>query len=598
MHFTKKQIYPLLLIVLAALVALALRLYHIGDLQLQFDEWLGGWHANPELIWNGSLSDFVRLFWENVRHYVTSGQTIAWSSTVEAIKLFTGSNVVAIRLVAACGGAFGAAIVTIIAWKMFNRNPAALLAAAAVAVFSVPGIIFGQFADVYAAAVGVSALQLLVYYFWTRPRGDCRAWLVFAAAAFIAQLFMYTQLWLTAGIFLAGFWEFLLEKKPAAIIHSLIPAGLLYGALSGLHLAAMLQIIPWSESFRSYMASYYPMFWKGGQAGGTMWNIPGYFLWRIYDLFNYHFSLAFRPAIYQPLQWNWVSLPFLVVLVAGIAGRIQVGRTRLAIRLSAKQTGKGNNRLNYQSDGIVRLLLTTLISCLIANVLFLLPFGGCRQMLFILPLFALFYGWLVYMIIYTLRGYRKTGIQYVLSILLIALPIIPFGISFPAVYENRISRINLDLICDILNDKQDLPLFASEQNIHILEMALYADPRFENIFWPGYKYPCDALDADFITDFPTLSFIFKGRYRKIYWVRNGYFPSKIDEGIWIDMHISRRSRYEGSQMRKFYPTPEETIPAGYNLSTIEECPGNSPDALHQSIYWPPNSFYLYKIRQR
>ena len=597
MYF-KNKIYQVLLVGITVAIALTLRLYHTGDLQLQFDEWLGGWHANPELIWNGSLSDFVRLFWENVRHYVTSGQTIAWSATVEVIKLFAGSNVVAIRRVAAIGGAFGAAIVTMIAWKMFNRNPAAVLAAAAVAVFSVPGIIFGQFADVYASAVAASALQLLVYYFWTRPRGDCLAWLVFAAAAFIAQSFMYTQLWLTAGIFLAGFWEFLLKKKSAAIIRSLIPAGLLYGVLSGLHLAAMLQVIPWSESFRSYMASYYPMFWKGVEGGRNIWDIPGYFLWRIYDLFNYHISLVFRPAIYQPLKWNWVSLPFLVVLVAGIACRIQAGRTRKAIRLSAKQTGEGSTRLYFQSDGIVRLLLTTLISCLIANVLFLLPFGGCRQMLFTLPLIALFYGWLAYMIIDFIKGSRKTGLKTILSILLIALPIMPFGISFPAVYENRVSRINLDLISDILNEKPDLSLFASEQNIHILEMALNSDPRFENIHWPGYKYPCDALDADFSTDFPVLSFTFKGRGKIIYWVKRDYFPPEIKEGIWVDMHISRKSRYEGPAMRTFYPTPEETVPAGYYLSTLGEVPGNSPDALHQSIYWPPNSFYLYKVNQK
>ena len=63
MYF-KNRIYQVLLVGITVAIALTLRLYHTGDLQLQFDEWLGGWHANPELIWNGSLSDFVRLFWK------------------------------------------------------------------------------------------------------------------------------------------------------------------------------------------------------------------------------------------------------------------------------------------------------------------------------------------------------------------------------------------------------------------------------------------------------------------------------------------------------------------------------------------------------
>jgi hypothetical protein len=498
-------------------------------------------------------------------------------------------------VVAASSGAFGAAVVASIAWKIFYKNPVAVISAAAVAVFSVPGIIFGQFADVYASAIAASSLQLLVYFLWTRPRGNCRAWLVFAAAAFVAQLFMYTQLWLTLGILLAGCWEFLLGRKWTPAIRSLLPAGLLYGILSGAHLIIMLRVIPWSEAFRSYMAPYYPMFWKGAEAGGDLPDIWGYFLLRIYDLFNYQLSLVFRPEIYRPLKWNWVSLPFLMVLGVGIFCRIKAGWLTNKISLESKSAGMNRGDSFFRSDGIIRLMITTLAASLIANGVFLLPFGGCRQMLFILPLFALFYGWLAYMIINLFKTGKKTGLKSIFSGLLIALPVVPLIISLPAIYENRISGIDLNLISSILDKNPSIPLLASEQNIHILELALNSDPRFDDIHWDGYKYPCDALDADFISEFPTLSFTFKEREGKIHWVKKGYFPAKFNQGIWVDMHISRNSRYEGPRMRAFYPTPEEVIPGNYNILTLKEIPGNAPDALHQSIYWPPNSFYLYLI---
>ena len=73
-YVSKFVFSSIVLFILAAALALGLRAWHIQDVQFQFDEWLGGWHANPALSRGGSLTKFSILFWNNVRHYVTSGR--------------------------------------------------------------------------------------------------------------------------------------------------------------------------------------------------------------------------------------------------------------------------------------------------------------------------------------------------------------------------------------------------------------------------------------------------------------------------------------------------------------------------------------------
>jgi hypothetical protein len=556
-------------------------------MHLQFDEWLGGWHANPVLSWEGSLPAFLRDFWANARHYVTSGQTVLWSSLVEALKLLTGPSVVAVRTVAALGGAFAASAVFVIARKIFAR-PAAAYAAAILAVFSVSGVVFGQFADVYASAVFASALQLSAYFLVARPRSDLKGWLLFSLAAFASGLFMYTQLWLTAGIFLGAAWD---ARRSVRRLAALAAGGVLFAALSAAHLRLALRIIPWSESYRWYMDSYYPLFLRGG---GGLVRLPAYLAVRLYDLFNYHLSLVFDPKVYQPLSWNWVSLPFLIVLAVGIGCRVWPNRQPSTVNRQPKSGSRftvHGSRLT-EASAVPCLLLATLAACLIANLFLLIPFGGVRQMFFLAPVFALFYGWLVDGIV--LRGERAAAVAF-LAVLLCLLPLLPFALSLPGLYRDRVSRLELDLLAESLDRFQPQALLASEQNIQILEMALARDQRFSRVRWPGYRYPGDALDADFVRNFPTLDFSYRGRDWSVRWVTRDYFPPGLNDALWVDMHISRGSRFEGPSMRRFYPDPAEAIPAGYRIAPVREVPGTAPAALHQSIYWPPNSFYLYRV---
>ncbi len=640
----RTKAWPIIVISLSAFIlALVLRFWHINDLQFQFDEWLGGWHINPVLCWRGSLPLFVNDLWANVRDYVASGQTVAWSCMVELTQLITGPSVVSIRMLAALGGAFGAAVVALIGWRVFCRNLIATLSAAMVAVFSVAGIVFGQFADVYAAAIFASSLQLAVYLLWTRRKGTAGGWLVFSGCAFIAQLLMYTQLWITFGIFLTALWEAFLKKSGRIRrLRILLPAAVVYGIFSALHLSVILKVISWSESFRWYMAPYYPIFWKEAGRSAGVFRIVGYFLGRLYDLFNYHLALVFNPGIYRPLQWNWVSVPFLIVLLIGVIRRIcsrkgRKGSYQLSvISCQSRAPDHGLSKTLSVAEGLIaehadeipRLVVTTLIACLLANSFFLIPFGGVRQMFFLLPIMALFYGWLVYVIINcpgmgrecnsracsapgkarsaaTVRAVKaglgesiNCGLKSLLAVLLIALPILPFAISFPDIYRNRVSRLDLDSLSEALDRYQPQALVASEQNIQILEMVLNRDLRFTGVHWPEYLHPSDALDADFTNLFPVMRFRYGEREWTVHWVRKDYFPESLDSLLWIDMHISRNSRFEGGQMKRFYPTVDEVVPGGYRLIPLKEIPGNAPDALHQSIYWPPNSFYMYLIRKK
>lgn len=546
------------------LLALGLRLLRIGDIYFQFDEWLGGWHGNPPLAWEGSLAGFLSQFWANTRQYVTSGQTIAWSGLIEIFKLLAGPGVVKVRVLAALGGAFGAGAVTWIARRIYPGQVFPALAAGLLSACSVAGIVFGQFADVYASAVFASSLQLVLFvrFFRFRPvsKGGCLAFFLGAAAA---QALMYTQVWLTAALVLTAAWD--KRRSLSDFFRAAWPGAVFYAAFSGAHLWAMGRVIPWSESFRWYMAPYYPA--EGGPLGPALPALPGYFLGRLYDFFSYHWAAVFHPGIYLPLSWNWVLLPFLIVLAGSVFFR----------------------RPREGANWIPSLAALSLLVCLAANFLRLMPFGGIRQTVFLNPVMSLLYAWAVFRILGTLSGRL---LKKVLGGCFCFLAVFPLGLSWPGIYRDRVSRVDLDFLFSEIEEGGYAALVCSEQNIQILELALRADPRVSGVNWPGYRHPADALDADFQSAFPELEFVQGGKKQRVLWVTRDYFPPGSGPWLWADMHISAGSRFEGEGMKRFYPDPAA---GSRRLETVRERPGNAPDAVHQSLYWAPNSFYLYRV---
>jgi len=571
--FREKQAPRLSLLVplLLFLVALVLRLWDIRAVHFQFDEWLGGWHANPDPLQGGNLPALLKLFWSNTREYVASGQTAAWSALIETFQLLFGPGVWKVRLLAALGGAFGTATVFLVGRRQL-RDALAAAAGGLMSAFSVVGIIFGQFADVYAAAILATSLQLWAWQRLTRARESRTAWGWFAAASLVAQLLMYTQVWITAACFLTVVasgrrrWRKVLRR-------AFVPAAA-YLALSLVHLYGMLRLIPWSESYRWYMAPYYPVA-DGGAAGGTI-RLLVYFPLRIYDLLSYHWAAVFDPSLYQPLSWNPVFFPFLGLLLAA-----------LIIFLRGPRRGGGS---------IASLALAAVGLCLAANVFLLIPFGGIRQTLFLSPILSLFYGWAVFQLIGAGRSSR--WFRRAAGGVCCLLPLVPFLLSLPGIYQDRLPRLDLDVLAGFMQEHRVSDLCASEQNIQVLELAMRDSSLFTQVDWAGYSHPADALDADFRRRIPVLSFKCRGIPGRVHWVTREYFPAALERAIWVDMHISAGSRYEGEGMKRFYPDPAAVVRENLQLQTLAEFPGNSPAALHQSLYWPPNSYYLYLLQAR
>ncbi|HOO77070.1 MAG TPA: hypothetical protein PLZ73_04200, partial [bacterium] len=519
----------------------------------------------------GGVKEVAALFWRNTREYVASGQTVAWSALIEALQVLLGPGVWKVRVLAALGGAFGTGTVFLVARRRLQSTVAAT-SAALMSAFSVVGIIFGQFADVYASAVFATSVQLLAWVRLDDHRESRTAWSGFAAAALVAQLLMYTQVWITAACFLTTVfgsrrrWKYMLRSMA-------VPAGA-YFVFSLAHFYGMLRIIPWSESYRWYMSSYYPAPAAGPAPG--LGALLSYFPLRVYDLLAYHWAAVFNPGMYQPLGLNPVVFPFLAVLVT--AGLLFLfGKKR--------------------ADGALAFLsLAAVGAALAANAVRLLPFGGIRQTLFLHPVLVLFYGWATAQVLVALpsrRWYRRWA-----GGICCLLPLVPFSLSLPGIYRDRLPRLDLDILAGLMRENGVRDLCASEQNIQILELAMRENPSFSEVTWPGYPHPADALDADFRSARPILRFKLEGTTGRVHWVTRDYFPSVAVPLIWIDMHISRGSRFEGEGMKNFYPEPGETVGDKGEIRVLLERPGNSPASIHQSLYWPPNSYYLYLIEPR
>jgi len=52
---------------------------------------------------------------------------------------------------------------------------------------------------------------------------------------------------------------------------------------------------------------------------------------------------------------------------------------------------------------------------------------------------------------------------------------------------------------------------------------------------------------------------------------------------------------QGPELLAFYAPLDRMISAGQRIVPLMEKPGNAPDTVHQSIYWPPNAFYMYRV---
>lgn len=607
MRIRKKYLSAGTVFLAGFLLAFALRAYLLEDIHYKFDEWLGTLQPGPALSWSDGIFPIIRQIHTTAQYYVTSTMTITTCVLMQVLKLFTGPDLAPMRWWFIIAASLGVGMTVFIFARLYRPGTPATWSVVLMGSFSVCAIVFSQFANNFSFTYLMTALQVGVYLRLVRGRWKWPGFLLFSLVAYLCQLVMYTQLLITAGLYLAALIGIGFASRRLRHYFAWFFGGMTYLAVSFIHFFAAFSRIPWSEPFRGYMAPYYPLFLlsKGGVATGWDHSWAGYYLLRLYDLFDYQWSLVFNPGIYQPLKWNWVSLPFLLVLLLG-AGCALINWRWARVSSKSKcpptkipKTAEvimrcTDSSSRYIDGGIPLIFISVLIVHIIANRLLFITFGGTRQCVYLAPLFWLFYGWLMINILGIFRS--KRNIRYYFTVIsLLLLPIIPFAVSLPGLYRDRVSRLDLDLVAQAVDRYQPELILAPRDSIQGIQLTMIADPRFTDLHWPGYPYESDILDADPVLDHPGIAFTFNGREYLVNLVSQDNFPEDKNNFLYIDLYMSFNGRYEDGQLKQFYTPLENIVSKGRRIIPLSEKPGNALKAIHQSIYWPPNSFYMYRV---
>jgi len=615
----------LLVALLATFLALLTRGYQLEAIQFKFDDWLGAYHPGPALSFRDGPGKIIRQIHETSQHYMASTMTILYNVTCQTIKLFTGPDFTAMRWWFAVAGALGVGLAALVAARLYGPWSAPAWSVILMGATSITSIVFSQFADNFAFTALMTMGQVAVYLKFVRGRWNWSGFLLLAVVTYSAQLGMYTQFLVTTGIFLAAFLEISFYSRTVRSYLSWLLGGLVYVWLSFLHFYATYLVIPWTESFRSYMASYYPLGLLGKGAFQAGWDHSwwGYYLFRLYDLLNYHWSLVFNPKIYLPLEWNWVSLPFLLVVAAAVACWIGNRKSKRSeengeqLAVSSKQSALSGEQLplaahrslltgssppltahrlplTEKGNGVLLILIATVFCHMVANRVLFITFGGTRQCVYLAPLLWFGYAEAVRRITETLRS-RFRLLSRAVGLLLVFLTVVPFALSWPGLYRTRVSRVDLDAVIAAIHRYHPEKIVASHDSIQSVQMTMLADPRFSDIFWPGYPYESDMLDADISGEPPYVSFTLEGKKYKLELAEKENFPREGTNLLYLDTFIPHNDQHQDSPLLGFYTPLDQMISPEQEVIPLLESPGNAPYTVHQSIYWPPNAFYLYRV---
>ncbi len=591
----------ILVAVLASLLAFIPRAWRLEEIQYQFDDWLGAFHPGPPVSISDGPSAVLWQIHKTSQYYMASTMTITYNTICQVIKLFTGHNFTAMRWWFAAAFALGVGLAGLIAARLYGSCSAPTWATILMGSFSITSIVFSQFANNFSFTPILTAGQLWIYLFSVRGKWRWPGFLLLAVVAYFAQMVMYTQFLVTAGILIAAALEITFSRASWKRYFAWLFSGLTYCFLSFLHFYATFLIIPRDEPFREYMHRYYPVYLLGRGGMGTAWDgtWAGYYLARLYDFLNYHWSLVFNPGIYLPLRWNWVSLPFLVILFAAV-----VSWVRRKIRQSAvnsEQSELIRQRLPLTAHcsmltgtGIPLVLVATIFCHLLANRFLLITFGGTRQTVYLAVLMWLGYGEAVRAVLYFPR-WRSRGLRRAVAGCLVALTVVPFALSLPGFYRDRVTRIDLDRFISAIEEYRPDRILAGRDSIQAAQLTMMSDPRFSDVHWPGHPYESEVLDLDLVADRPQVAFTLNGREYRMEWVERENFPRDGENMLYLDTFIASDARYEGPELLTFYHPLVTMISPDQRIIPLVEKPGNAPDAVHQSIYWPPNAFYLYLV---
>jgi hypothetical protein len=539
-------------------VALTVRCYRLAEIQPHHDESpIFGFTRGTPLRWEGSLAGFLSHLVVNAG-FITEGDTTPAACLIaELFRFGVGENLLAARLLHALIQSLGVAGTAWLAWRIFRPGRTPALAVAALGIFSIPSVIFGQFGEMYAIFFAAAVIQYVFYWTVLRKDFSLPGYLVFAIVAYLCVLLEYLQVWVTLGLLLGSVLE---RAQPRRIVRLLraLAAGILYALFNVMPVFYLLSRSGLAAGARGYYLSYYPSSFSGVPSRPGIGELIYYLFSRTYDLLNYHLSLVFDPGLYRPLRWNWVSLPFLLVLAAGAVIRLKKGRK--------------------EQYGVFPALAGILIVVLAANCFSLIPYGGIRNLIIFAPLF-----WLIYAAaVAQCNRFRLPRIPRAsLQILLVGLPLLPFMLSWPGLYRDRISRCDLSELEKMIVEHRPDTLIMAEATYDPFRMILQRHPAFITGVLERYGVE--------LTSFFELGDERWGKYP---------LPVPGEKVIALDFYLPDDGAGVGYGIVAYHPSLRELCGPGWDIEPLVEKPGAYVDiAQHQSIYYPPNSFYLYLLRR-
>ncbi len=540
-------------------LALAVRGYRLAEIQPHHDEFpIFGFNRGDRLEFPSPPDLFLHTLSRNALNISEGATPPVACALAELFRLVFGENLVAARWFHAVIQSLGIALIAWLAWRIYRPALSPALAVAGLGIFSLVSVTYGQFGEMYAIYFFVSVIQCLAYWLILR-RGYTRyCYLVFAVIAFACSLFEYQQVWLTLGLLLSSVLESGGPRRWIKLGRALA-AALVYGLFSLLPLLDLFGRAPvgtWTA--RIYFRSYYP---DQAAGEGLVRIVAGracFYLARAYDLVNYHVSLVFDRQWYEPFRWNWFSLPFLLVAAAAV----WVSLRRRAVRRSG--------------SGVLPALGSLLAIAVAGNFVKLLPLGGHRNSLFFAPLIWLAYGEAAARLV---AFFSRARYRALVSGLLVGLTALPFLYSFPGFYRDRVSRVDLAVLESLIAAENPDTLVLPEASYWPFLMILQRHPDF--------RKRCLEDRGIELTSFFELADERFGHYP---------LPFPGEKVLAIDFYQSADGRGEGPGVTEHHPNLRELAGPDWRMKTLLERPGkHSPIIHHQSIFYPPNSLYCYRL---
>lgn len=554
-----KKISGVIFAIIIGLLSLSIRLYSISEIQPHHDEAPSfGLGRDSPLEWEGSLNLFLSQLSQRAVVISEADTTPLDGVIAEIFRMLAGNNMVVARWFHAVLYSLGIGIISWLAWRIFSPRWVAAVSVGGLAGFSIISVIYGQFGEMYAIYFLAGTIQYVAYWRILRKDYSWLNYVIFAVIAYVCTLFEYLQVLVTAGFLLSSISEDAIVPRRTRLLRAFSMI-VLYAILNIPALILFLTISDFSEGFRRYYSNYYPIGALDIDIPTSIIQFAGYYIIRIYDLFNYHLALVFNNRFYQPLAWNWVFLPFILLSIAA------------GVSLRHRRVGT--------PTGVITVLVSMLVVCVFANALFLVPLGGIRDTLFLAPIIWLAYGVVASQLTGSIKSKKMKGI---ISVFLIVMTIIPFILSMPGFYRDRISRIDWDRLESAIQKYCPDTLIMAQASYDPFMMLLQSRPEFVSGVIEKYSVN--------LTSFFELDDSRWGKYP---------LPVPGEKVLALDLYISADGSREGGAITHDHPTLKQLCGPSWMIDPIIESPGKHATAhYHQSVYYPRNSFYLYLLKRK